>query len=173
MTTGTYLEIDGRPALRFVREYPDTVDRLWAAVSDPTELTAWFPARVAFPDAGSPGRGATVTFTFTAEGDGGSGTVLACDPPSRLVFTWGGDELRFEITPLKAGARLAFTTLLDGRDTAARTAAGWEVCLEALDAALAGRVAPRTDGPTPEWRRHYDDFVAAGVPAGAPIPGAD
>ena len=173
MTTGTYLEIDGRPALRFVRDYPDPVDRVWSAVSDPTELTAWFPARIAFPDAGSPGPGATVTFTFAAEGDGGTGTVLVCDPPSRLVFTWGGDELRFEVTTLKAGARLTFTTLLDDREAAARNAAGWEVCLDAVDAALAGRTPDTPGGPTPEWRRHYDDFVAAGVPAGAPIPGAN
>lgn len=171
MTTGTYLEIDGRPALRFVREYPDAVERLWDAVSDPTELTAWFPARVSFPDAGSPEPGGTVTFTFSEEGDGGTGTVLACDPPSRLTFTWEGDELRFELTPLTAGSRLTFTTVLAARDTAARSAAGWEVCLEALDEAMAGRTPDGRGGPTPTWRRHYAEYRAAGVPAGAPVPG--
>ncbi|WP_433798941.1 SRPBCC family protein [Actinomycetospora sp. CA-084318] len=170
MTTGTYLEIDARPALRFVREYPDPVERVWAAVSDPTELTAWFPARVSFPDAGTPTSGGTVAFTFAEEGDGGSGTVLVCDPPSSLVFTWEGDELRFEVSPLRTGSRLTFTTILADRDTAARSAAGWEVCLEALDVALAGRTPEAPGGPTPAWRRHFDDYVAAGVPAGAPVP---
>ncbi|MCD2185556.1 SRPBCC family protein [Actinomycetospora soli] len=170
MTTGTYLEIDARPALRFVREYPDPVERIWAAVSDPAELTAWFPARVAFPDGGSPTPGGTVTFTFAEDGDGGTGTVQAYDPPSLLVFTWDGDELRFEVTPLRTGSRLTFTTVLAGRDTAARNAAGWEVCLEALDAALTGRPQEAPGGATPAWRRHFDDYVAAGVPAGAPVP---
>ncbi|MFC5062617.1 SRPBCC family protein [Actinomycetospora atypica] len=170
MTTGTYLEIDSRPALRFVREYPDPVERVWEAVTDPTELAVWFPARVAFPDGGRPEPGATVRFTFEVDGDGGSGTVLACEPPSRLVLTWGGDELRFEVTPLVAGSRLTFTTLLERADTAARNAAGWEVCLDALDAALAGGSPEAPGGPTPIWRRHLDDYVAAGVPSGAPVP---
>ena len=68
------------------------------------------------------------------------------------------------------GCRLTFTAVLGARDTAARTVAGWEVCLEALDAALAGHPGPTPGGPTPAWRRHYDDHVAAGVPAGAPVP---
>ncbi|MDL5158491.1 SRPBCC domain-containing protein [Actinomycetospora termitidis] len=171
MTTGTYLEIDSRPALRWVREYPDTVERVWAAISDPTELTAWFPARVSFPDDGVPRVGRPVTFSFTEDGDGGTGTVLAAEPPSRLVFTWEGDELRFEVTPLKAGSRLTFTTIIAEPDTAARTAAGWEVCLEALDGALSGVGAEApSSSPTPAWKRHFDDYVAAGVPWGAPIP---
>lgn len=170
MTTGTYLEIGSRPALRFVREYPDPVERVWAAISDPAELTAWFPARVAFPDDGRPAPGCPVRFTFGTDGDGGTGTVLVCDPPSRLTFTWEGDELRFELTPLVSGCRLTVTTLLEGPDTAARNAAGWEVCLDGLDTALAGGTVEAPGRPTPAWRRHFDDYVAAGVPSGAPVP---
>ena len=171
MTTGTYLEIDGRPALRFVRDYPHAQQRVWEAVTDPTELVAWFPARVAFPDHGAPAEGADVRYSFGEDGDGGTGTVVTHDPPHRFTVTWAHDELRLVLEPRHdGGCRLTFTALLGERDTAARTAAGWEVCLEALDAALAGHPSSAPGGPSPQWRRHYDDHVAAGVPAGAPVP---
>lgn len=174
MTTGTYTEIDGRPALRFVRDYPHSPERVWEAVTDPTELVAWFPARVAYPGLGEPEPGATVRYSFDEDGDGGTGTVVEHAPPHRFTITWADDELRLVLEPLAGGGcRLTFTALLGARDTAARTAAGWEVCLEALDAALAGSPAGGPgSAPTPAWLRHYEDYVSAGVPAGAPIPGA-
>lgn len=43
MDLGTYIEHNGRPAVRFERTYAHSVDRVWAAVSDPEELAHWFP----------------------------------------------------------------------------------------------------------------------------------
>src|SRR5688572_29308652 len=37
---------DGRPALRFERRLPHSVDRVWRAVSDPAEMKQWFVATV-------------------------------------------------------------------------------------------------------------------------------
>ena len=170
MTTGEYLEIDGRPALRFVRLHTHPVERVWSLLSRPDGLATWFPAGVSFDALRV---GAPVTFTFERPGDAGTGAVLAADPPHLLTLTWGGDELRFVLEPLDdGGTRLTFTVVLDRRDTAARTGAGWEVCLDAMAAHLDG--APG-DGPetsaTPTWHGHYDAYVAAGVPSGAPVPG--
>jgi uncharacterized protein YndB with AHSA1/START domain len=44
MTDGTLETIDGRPALRFDRTLPHSVERVWRAISEPTELQRWFPA---------------------------------------------------------------------------------------------------------------------------------
>ena len=94
------------------------------------------------------------------------------DPPRRLAFLWGGDLLRFELEPDGDGTRLTLVHVLldEGADAAARTAAGWHVCLAALERTLAGRAAAAPDGPSPEWRERYAEYVALGFPAGAPVP---
>jgi len=56
---------------------------------------------------------------------------------SSLVATWFGDTLRFEPTPLGDGCRLVFSHAFEDRDTAARTAAGWDRCFARLEALLA------------------------------------
>ena len=43
---GTYVEHDGRPAVRFTRRYPHPAERVWAAVSEPAGLRHWFPSRL-------------------------------------------------------------------------------------------------------------------------------
>ncbi len=44
MTDGTLETIDGRPALRFDRTLAHSVERVWRAITEPTELERWFPA---------------------------------------------------------------------------------------------------------------------------------
>jgi hypothetical protein len=46
MHLGTYIEHNGRPAVRFERTYAHPIERVWAAVSDPIEMTHWFPFSV-------------------------------------------------------------------------------------------------------------------------------
>ncbi|GAA4913129.1 uncharacterized protein YndB with AHSA1/START domain [Actinomycetospora succinea] len=167
--TGSYLEIDGRPALRFVREYDHPADRVFTLLTDPGELRHWFPATVA-PEAWTPG--AAIVYSFEADGDGGTGEVLAHEPPHRVGFSWDGEQLWFEVETLRDGrTRLTFTHLMDERDGASRNAAGWDLCLDALDAALAGTPGGAPGGRTPAWEELYEAYVAAGVPSGAAIPG--
>jgi hypothetical protein len=60
----------------------------------------------------------------------------------------------------------------EGAPAAAKTAAGWHLCLDALAARLDGRAAAApSQGPTPEWRARYAEYEAAGLPAGAEVPG--
>ncbi|MBD2891462.1 SRPBCC family protein [Spirillospora sp. NPDC000708] len=163
---GGYLEIGGRPAVRFERIYDHPVERVWRMVADPAELAHWFPAPKITID---PVPGGAITFS----GDPNmpeatsSGRIIDFDPPRRLAFSWGGDELHFDLEPLDGGrTRFVLTNILEARDTAARNAAGWDVCLAALDALAEDRAAEQ-----PAWQPKYDAYVAAGLPSGAPIPG--
>jgi uncharacterized protein YndB with AHSA1/START domain len=44
---GSYLDVEGRPALRFRRTYPHPVEKVWAAVSTPNRLSfTWYDDEV-------------------------------------------------------------------------------------------------------------------------------
>ena len=162
---GTYVEHDGRPAVRFTRRYPHPAERVWAAVSEPAGLRHWFPSRVEL----EPRVGGRIAFRDDPNlPEETSGTVLAYDPPRALAFTWGGDELHLTVEPDGEGAVLTLLNVLEARDTAARNAAGWTVCLAELEAHLQG--TPQSADAEP-WQQLYRAYVAAGMPSGAPIPG--
>ena len=167
--TGTYLEIDGRPALRFERSIPHSIERVWRAISEPGEIRRWFPAAVEF----EPRVGGAMKFEFDdPDAPPTEGRVTALEPPHLFAFDWGGEQLRFELEPTRDGCRLRFTHFLSEGIQAARDAAGWEMCLTQLDLLLAGEnpEAPGI-GATPEWRDLHDKYVAAGLPSGAEVPG--
>jgi uncharacterized protein YndB with AHSA1/START domain len=165
---GTYLEIDGRPALRFERSLPHPADKVWRAITDPGEIRQWFPAAVDYQQR----VGARMSFRFDdPDAPPTDGEVTELEPPRLFAFDWGGEQLRFELEPAGDGCRLLFTHFLSERIQAARDAAGWEMCLAELDRLLAGdgAEAPGT-GATPEWRELYDEYAAAGLPSGAEVP---
>jgi uncharacterized protein YndB with AHSA1/START domain len=168
MERGSYVEHRGRPAVCFVRVYEHAIERVWSAVTDPRELRAWFPSEVRVELR----KGAKIFFSGDPHTEDLAGDVLECDPPRLFVFTWGEDEVRFELEPIApGGCRFTLIDVLGERAAAARNAAGWEVCLSELDKHVAGEPAhgPHADGAEP-WQPHYDAYVAAGLPSGAPVP---
>jgi uncharacterized protein YndB with AHSA1/START domain len=165
---GTYMELEGRPAVRFVRTYAHPIERVWTAVTTPDGLGYWFPGQVEIELR----PGGVVTFRGDTYTDIRSGQVLACDPPRYLALTWGDDELRFHLDPIEDGVcRFTLLDFLDGAGSAARNAAGWDVCLGELDKHLAGEGA---DGPhsrtAKPWSPVHEAYLAAGLPSGAVIP---
>ncbi|MFI5683307.1 SRPBCC family protein [Streptomyces sp. NPDC051636] len=170
--TGIHLTTDdGRPAVRFGRTYDHPVDRVWRFVTDAGELAQWFPSRADIELR----PGGMIGFSGDPNMPPSTGRVIAVDPPRHLSLEWGGDELRFDLE--EAGdrrTRLTLTDVLAAENTAARNAAGWEVCLAALDAKARGeRPAGPHAGASVLWKDFYDGYVEAGVPCGAPVPGLD
>jgi uncharacterized protein YndB with AHSA1/START domain len=127
--TGTLQTLDdGRPALRFERRLPHSVERVWRAVSEPAELERWFVAPVAWtPELGE-----------RIDAFGQQGEVVELDPPHRLTWTWGDEQFGFELAPDGDGCLLVFVHVLDDRALGAQHAAGWETYFKRLDAHLDG-----------------------------------
>lgn len=167
---GTYVEHEGRPAVRFVRVYRHAIERVWSAVTEPRELRAWFPSEVRLELR----KGAKILFSGDPHTEDLEGEVLECDPPRLFAFTWGEEEVRFELEPLGcAECRFTLIDVLGERAAAARNAAGWEVCAAELAKHLAGEPAGGPHSESAEsWQPLYDAYVAAGLPSGAPGPRA-
>ncbi|HEY4428593.1 MAG TPA: SRPBCC family protein [Solirubrobacteraceae bacterium] len=157
-TQATLLEEDGRAALRFERILTHPPDRVWRALTERAELTAWHPT----PFELEPVLGAPIRFQPPASvPDWPEGRVTACEPPRLLAHTWGEDSLRWELEPHPEGSRLTLTHSFDDRFKAARDAAGWELCLAALMASLDGVAPPPAAGPDevpPGWRELNSDY---------------
>jgi uncharacterized protein YndB with AHSA1/START domain len=162
MNSGTLLSDGARPAVRLERHLPDPPSVVWRAITEPEQLRSWFPCDVVIAG----GRwevGAALTFPFPPDVIDMTltGEVLAVDEPNALAFTWGEEVLRFELSAADGGTRLVLIDEL-APGSAARNAAGWEVCLDRL----AG-LDPAPDA----WRSHFDGYAAAFEPALGPQEG--
>ena len=129
MMTGTLETIDDRRALRFERFLPHASERVWRAVTEPEELSAWFVATP--PWTPSPGE------IFEAHGQPGRITTL--EAPRVIAWEWGPERYSFELHPEGDGCKLVFLHFFDeSMGPGGQRAAGWESYLNRLDALLAG-----------------------------------
>jgi uncharacterized protein YndB with AHSA1/START domain len=146
---------DGKAAVRFERRLSHPPERVWRAITNPEELAAWFPDTIE----GEFGPDAEVRFPKFVEMDLPSvGKVIEFDPPRLLAYTWGPSTLRFELEPDGDGCRLVFTDTVPREETA-KNAAGWEVCLTDLEAALAGEQTEKVDPD--RWSDLHEHYAAS------------
>jgi uncharacterized protein YndB with AHSA1/START domain len=152
---GRLVKLGERDAVRFERRLAHPPERVWRAITERDELTAWFPADI---DGDLTRPGAELSFPFREdEAEAETGEVLECDSPRLLAFTWGEQMLRFELTPDGDGSRLVFTHALDRAETA-KVAAGWQVCLDELAARLDGW--PKPEFPEDHWSGLHEAYAA-------------
>ena len=146
--------VDGRPALRLERRLGHPVERVWRAVTEPTELERWFVSEVPWkPEAGE---------VFEAAGE--TGRIVTLEPPHVIVWTWGVERYSFELTPDGHGCVLVFTHVFNpDLGPGWQHAAGWETYLDRLDAHLAGGFLSEEDahaGIDDRMKRYRELFEA-------------
>lgn len=131
MKDGKLETVEGRPALRFERQYGHPVKRVWQAVSTPEQLEHWFPAAVQW----QPVVGEKI------DAHGMHGKILEVEPPNRLAWEFNADFYSFVLAESAQATSLTFLHVFDLAVPVAQTAAGWDVYLDKLDALLAGQPA--------------------------------
>src|SRR4051794_29722964 len=104
MKDGELFERDGRFELRFTRELPHPVERVWRAITSPEGLSAWFP----FDVVGERVSGAPLRFTFReGEAEDFTGEMVEFTPATAMELRWADDEtVRLELTPRGSGCEL-------------------------------------------------------------------
>jgi uncharacterized protein YndB with AHSA1/START domain len=138
---GTLHTVDGRPMLRFERRLPHPVGKVWRAITDPEELSGWFPWRIEM-DFRIDGK---ISFTHpTGAVTAPDAVITELDPPRVFAYHWNDGVLRWELTPdgddgdNGEACVLVFTHTFAERPPAAKFAAGWQLSMDALGSVLDG-----------------------------------
>src|SRR5579862_8871688 len=133
---GAQIEKEGENwALVLVRELHHSPEKVWAALTDPAQLSEWAPYDA---DGDLSAVGSKVNLTTIgapAPYNVSEATVTQADAPKLLVYNWGPNPMRWELEPFGNGTRLKLSTKIDRRYIA-MGAAGWHVCFDVLDRAL-------------------------------------
>jgi hypothetical protein len=88
-------------------------------------------------------------------------TVKRAEAPTLLEYSWGGNDLRWELEPLGSGTRLTLWHNIDRRFIS-WGAAGWHICLDVFDRLLAGEPIGRIVGPEAikfDWQRLNTEYA--------------
>jgi uncharacterized protein YndB with AHSA1/START domain len=162
-----------RDTIEFVRVYPHPIERVWRAISDPTEISAWFWTATFELRVGAPYRFGDAKSDMT-------GVITKIDPPRLLCF--GGPAphgpdgyMQFELDAVHGGTRMRFVQHStpgyfrkpewpadhpagDGNPWRPGTLTGWHLSFDALGQMLSGEVAADTTleerGLLPIYRAH-------------------
>src|SRR3954471_8484342 len=138
---GTIETRGGRHVMRYERRLAHPVERVWAALTKPSQLRAWLAdADIELVEGG---RVQLRWLNTDDEGNGAiaDGTVTALDaPPLLRPHTDPHGVLRFELREADGGTALTLTVSVPAPDEGVDLArAGWHIHLEHLADALDGR----------------------------------
>jgi uncharacterized protein YndB with AHSA1/START domain len=128
--------------LVLVRELRHPATKVWHALTDPAQLREWAPFD-ADRDLGT--TGPVKLSTVGARAQVSDSRVTRAEAPRLLEYSWGGNQMRWELEPVANGTRLTLWHNIDRRYVS-MGAAGWHICFDVLDRTLAGHPIGRIVG---------------------------
>jgi uncharacterized protein YndB with AHSA1/START domain len=132
-----------RWTLVLVRDLRHPPAKVWQALTDPAHLKEWSPFDA---DKDLATAGPVKLTTVGAPSPLVSETrVRRAEAPRLLEFSWGGQDIRWQLEPVGGGTRLTLWHDIDRRFIS-MGAAGWHICLDVLDRFLAGEPIGRMVG---------------------------
>ena len=134
-----------RWTLVLVRDLRHPPAKVWKALTEPEHLREWAPFDA---DRSLGAVGTAMLSTVGAPSPHVTETeVKRADAPKLLELNWGGQDIRWELESLGGGGtRLTLWHNIDRRFIS-MGAAGWHICFDVLERALAGQPIARLVGP--------------------------
>jgi uncharacterized protein YndB with AHSA1/START domain len=136
---------DGRQRLEFRRSWPDPIESVWAALTEPDRLARWIGI---YEGERRPGGSGTFAMTQEEGEHAGSPTrIVECDPPRRLVVEWvqeGSENWRVDVDLWAQDGRtvLRFIQFFPAGADVTDMALGWHWYLDKLGAEIDGGTPP-------------------------------
>lgn len=142
-----HVEKDGDTwTLTVVRTMHHAPEKVWAALTDPAQLQQWAPFDVD-TNMGLTGTKVKLTTVGAPQAPVTETTIKRAEKPKLLEYTWGDQSLRWELEPVAEGTRLTLWHNIN-RQFISMGAAGWQICLDVLDASLGDSPLGRMVGPS-------------------------
>lgn len=155
------IEKDGeRWVLVLRRELQHSPEIVWEAITDPEQLRQWAPFDADGP-LGAAGNKVRLTTVGAPMLHVTETVIKSAERPRLLVYEWGGNTMRWELTPTPRGTVLMLWTSID-REYIAMGAAGWHLCFAVMDRWLNGTAVGRIVGADArafvEWKRLHQEY---------------
>jgi uncharacterized protein YndB with AHSA1/START domain len=157
---GAQIEKEGeRWTLILTRELRHPPELVWEALTDPAQLAEWAPFDA---DRSLGAVGPVKLSTVGAPTPQVSeSAVKRAEAPRLLEYSWGGNDLRWELERQGGGTRLTLWHNIDRRYIS-WGAAGWHICFDVLDRALSGASIGRIVGGEAmkfDWQRLVTEYA--------------
>lgn len=159
--SGARVEKDGdKWTLVLVRDLRHSPAKVWQALTDPKQLREWAPFD-SDRNLGSVGT-ATLSTVGAPTPQVSESRITRADAPRTLEFSWGAQEIRWELEPVGGGTRLTLWHNIDRRYIA-MGAAGWHICFDVMARLLDGDSIGRIVGPEAMkfggWQRLHAEYA--------------
>ncbi len=146
--------------LVLVRDLKHPPAKVWTAITDPEHLKQWAPFD-ADRSLGSVGT-AKLTTVGAPQPMSSDTQIKRADAPKVLEYSWGKQDLRWELEPISTGTRLTLWHNID-KNFIAMGAAGWHICFDVMDRLIAGEPIGRMVGPATMkfegWQRLHVEYA--------------
>ncbi|HYV48470.1 MAG TPA: SRPBCC family protein [Myxococcaceae bacterium] len=132
--------------LVLVRDLRHAPEKVWKAITEPEHLREWAPFD-SDRSLGAAGTTAKLTTVGAPAPHVTESQVKRAEAPKLLEYSWGGQDIRWELEPLGCGGTRLTLWHNINRGFISMGAAGWHLCFDVLDRFLAGQPIGRIVGP--------------------------
>jgi uncharacterized protein YndB with AHSA1/START domain len=142
--SGAEIRKDGEKwTLVLVRDLPHPPAKVWKALTEREHLREWAP----FDSDRDLGAVGAVKLSTVGTPQVTESRVKRAEAPRLLEYSWGGNDMRWELEALgSGGTRLTLWHNIN-RNFISMGAAGWHICFDVLERLLAGQPIGRIVGP--------------------------